>query len=62
MANKENSFNEPTHDTVLHHGFSPVLSRDRAAPFTVTMSEITPEGYIARWGKEGGQDNRGWRA
>lgn len=45
IATKENSFNDPSHDTVLHHGVSPALKRDNAGPMGTELVEMTPTGY-----------------
>lgn len=45
IATKENSFNDPSHDTVLHHGVSPALKRDNAGPMDTELVEMTPTGY-----------------
>jgi pheophorbide a oxygenase len=46
IANKENAFNDPSHDTILHHKASPAFDRKRATPFPEsTVSEITIDGY-----------------
>jgi hypothetical protein len=42
---QENSFNDPSHDTVLHHGAAPMLSRDNAKDYRATLEEMTPAGY-----------------
>jgi len=53
LAAKENSFNDPSHDTVLHHGVSS-LDRKYAAPIEVTEANLTPEGYtVVRSSRQG---------
>ncbi|WIA38769.1 hypothetical protein OEZ86_002061 [Tetradesmus obliquus] len=44
IAVKENVFNDPSHDTVLHHGMGG-LSREKAAPAEVQHYSMTDEGY-----------------
>lgn len=47
IANKENSFNDPSHDTVLHHWWAG--NRDYASRLDVDISEMTPTGYVAKY-------------
>lgn len=46
IANRENSFNDPSHDTILHHKANPAFYRKRASPFPKsTVSDITLSGF-----------------
>ena len=46
VANRENSFNDPSHDTVLHHKANFAFDRKRSSSFPKSVvSEITMDGY-----------------
>ena len=46
---QENNFNDPSHDTVLHHGASPGMSRANASAMTAELTEMSPVGYTITW-------------
>lgn len=50
LAAKENAYNDPSHDAVLHHGVSAFANRARAQPISMKLAEMTPVGYKIRWG------------
>ncbi len=45
MTLQENAFNDPSHDTVLHHGAGPMLMREKAGECRATLQEMTEAGY-----------------
>jgi hypothetical protein len=53
LAAKENTFNDVSHDQVLHHGVGST-DRAQAKPIHMKLTEITPVGYTVRcvsvWG------------
>lgn len=50
FAARENAFNDPGHETVLHHGAGPFLERGKAQPRTVKRTAMDVNGYTIRYG------------
>jgi hypothetical protein len=49
FAARENAFNDPSHEIVLHHGAGPFLDRGKAQPRTVKRTAMHGTGYTIRW-------------
>jgi hypothetical protein len=49
FAARENAFNDPGHETVLHHGAGPFLEREKAQPRTVKRTAMDVNGYTIRY-------------
>eukprot|EP00775_Hariotina_reticulata_P012888 gene12888-13014_t len=48
LAAKENAFNDPGHDIVLHHGSSPMANRANAKPLDMELVAMDSTGYTVR--------------
>ena len=49
IAAKENAFNDPSHDMVLHHGAGSFANRTKATPLGARITSMDEAGYTIRW-------------